>query len=69
MNALDRKLFRDFRRLWAQALAIALVAAAGVMTLLVGIGTYRALYETRTAYYDRYAFADVFATAIRARTA
>jgi len=66
VNALDRKLFRDFRRLWAQALAIALVAAAGVMTLLVGIGTYRALYETRTAYYDRYAFADVFATAIRA---
>ena len=66
MNALDRKLLRDFRRLWAQALAIALVAAAGVMTLLVGIGTYRALYETRTAYYDRYAFADVFATAIRA---
>lgn len=66
MNALDKKLVRDFRRLWAQALAIALVAAAGVMTLLVGIGTYRALYDTRAAYYDRYAFADVFASAIRA---
>ncbi len=65
MSALDRKLVRDFRRLWAQALAIALVAAAGVMTLLVGIGTYRALYDTRAAYYDRYAFADVFATAVR----
>ena len=66
MSALDRKLMRDFRRLWAQALAIALVAAAGVMTLLVGIGTYRSLSDTREAYYDRYAFADVFATAVRA---
>ena len=25
MDALDKKLLRDFRRLWAQALAIALV--------------------------------------------
>ncbi len=66
MTALDKKLLRDFRRTWAQALAIALVAAAGVMTLLVGIGTYRALYDTREAYYDRYAFADVFASAVRA---
>jgi len=66
VSALDTKLVRDFRRLWAQALAIALVAAAGVMTLLVGIGTYRSLSDTREAYYDRNAFADVFATAIRA---
>ena len=69
MSALDRKLVRDFGRLWAQALAIALVAAAGVMTLLVGIGTYRSLYDTRAAYYDRYAFADVFANAVRAPNA
>ena len=66
MRALDRKLTRDFRRLWVQALAIALVAAAGVMTLLVGIGTYRSLSDTREAYYGRYAFADVFASAVRA---
>lgn len=69
MNPLDRKLLRDFVRLWAQGLAIALVAAAGVMTLLVGISTHRALSETRAAYYDRYAFADVFATATRAPNA
>ena len=30
MRALDRKLLRDLRRLWAQALAIALVIAGGV---------------------------------------
>ncbi|HEY8593964.1 MAG TPA: FtsX-like permease family protein [Devosiaceae bacterium] len=65
MRALDKKLLRDFRRLWAQALAIALVMAAGVMTLLIGIGTYRALSETRTAYYQRYEFADLFARAGR----
>lgn len=66
MSPLDKKLLRDFGRLWAQALAIALVAAAGVMTLLLGIGTYRALSETQQAYYERYSFADVFATATRA---
>lgn len=66
MSALDIKLVRDFRRLWAQGLAIALVAAAGVMTLLLGVGTYQSLYETRQAYYERYSFADVFANATRA---
>lgn len=65
MNALDRKLFRDLIRLWAQGLAIALVAAAGVMTLLLGIGTLRSLSETQQAYYERYRFADVFASATR----
>ena len=65
MNTLDKKLLRDFRRLWSQALAIALVAAAGVMTLLLGIGTHRSLSETQQAYYDRYSFADVFASATR----
>ncbi len=66
MSPLDIKLIRDFRRLWAQGLAIALVAAAGVMTLVLGIGAYRALSETQAAYYERYRFAEVFATATRA---
>ncbi len=65
MSALDKKLFRDLARLWAQGLAIALVAAAGVMTLLLGVGTLRALSETQQAYYERYRFADVFASATR----
>lgn len=66
MNMLDRKLLRDFRRLWAQGLAIGLVAAAGVMTLLLGVGTYQSLFATRQAYYERYSFADIFAQATRA---
>ncbi|RWG77355.1 MAG: FtsX-like permease family protein [Mesorhizobium sp.] len=66
MRALDTKLFRDLVRLWAQALAIALVVGGGVATLLLAVGSYRSLDETRTAYYERYGFADVFATARRA---
>lgn len=66
MSMLDRKLVRDFRRLWAQGVAIAFVAAAGVMTLLLGVATYQSLFDTRQAYYERYSFADVFANATRA---
>lgn len=65
MSALDKKLIRDVVRLWAQALAIALVLAAGVATLILAVGAYRSLEETRSAYYERYRFADVFATAKR----
>jgi putative ABC transport system permease protein len=66
MRALDIKLFRDLRRLWAQALAIALVVAGGVATLVLAVGSIRSLEETRDAYYERYQFADVFAVARRA---
>lgn len=66
MRALDIKMLRDLRRLWAQALAIALVVAGGVATLILAAGSMRSLDETRTAYYDRYRFGDVFATARRA---
>ena len=66
MRVLDIKMFRDLRRLWAQALAIALVVAGGVATLLLAVGSHRSLDETRTAYYERYAFADVFAVLRRA---
>ena len=66
MRALDRKLLRDLRRLWAQALAIALVVAGGVATLLLAVGSHRSLDETRNAYYERHRFADIFATVRRA---
>jgi len=66
MTALDRKLIRDFRRLWAQALAIALVLACGVAILLTTFGTFVSLEDTRSAYYERNRFADVFAEANRA---
>ena len=66
MRALDKKLLRDMVRLWAQALAIALVMASGVTTLILAVGAYRSLEETRTAYYERYRFAEVFAHTKRA---
>ncbi len=65
MSVLNRKLLRDLQDLWAQALAIALVLAAGVATVVLGNGAYRSLEETRAAYYERYRFADLFATAKR----
>jgi putative ABC transport system permease protein len=66
MHALDRKLFRDMKRLWAQSLAVALVMASGVATMLIGVGAYNSLYETRATYYDRAQFADIFAFVVRA---
>ncbi|MDP4033624.1 MAG: ABC transporter permease [Pseudorhodobacter sp.] len=66
MRALDRKLLRDLRRIWAQTLAIALVLGCGVMVLVLAQGAERALTETRDAYYERNRFADVFASATRA---
>ena len=66
MDALDRKLIRDFERLWFQALAIALVLACGVTLLLTAFGMHRALTETRDAYYERNRFADIFVSVRRA---
>ncbi|WP_223478349.1 ABC transporter permease [Oricola indica] len=66
MRALDKKLLRDFRRLWAQGLSIALVLACGVAIVLISYGMYGALENTRSAYYERNRFADVFASATRA---
>ena len=63
---LRRKALRDLRRLWAQALAIALVLAAGVATLILGNGAYKALSETRDRYYADYHFADIFTDVVRA---
>ena len=66
IGALDRKLLRDLLGMWTQAIAISLVIAAGVATLILAVGAYRSLDETRATYYERYRFAHVFATATRA---
>ncbi|WP_029009320.1 ABC transporter permease [Azospirillum halopraeferens] len=66
MRALTRKLLRDVRRIRGQALAIAVVIACGVATVVLSFGALRSLEETRIAYYERYRFADVFATLTRA---
>lgn len=66
IGALHLKLLRELRRLWAQVAAIALVMAAGVATLVIGIGTYSSLSESRAAYYESHRFGDLFAGVTRA---
>ncbi|WP_119167849.1 ABC transporter permease [Algihabitans albus] len=66
MRALNRKLIRDLVRLRGQVLAVALVVASGVAVLVMSLTTLEALEETTSAYYDRYNFADIFATVKRA---
>ncbi len=65
MQTLDRKLFRDLWRLWAQSLAIGLVLACGVAILVVMYGAERSLSETQETFYERNRFADIFASATR----
>ena len=66
MQAIDRKLLRDFVRLWAQGLAIALVLAAGITVIIMSVGMSRALNDSREAYYAQNRFGDLFAGARRA---
>jgi len=66
LGPLHIKLLRDLARLWAQALATALVIAAGVATLVIGVGAYDSLSSTRARYYQTNAFADIFAGVTRA---
>jgi len=61
MSVLDRKLRRDLWRLKGQALAICLVMGCGVATLIMSLSTLTSLRSTRSAYYARYRFAEVFA--------
>ena len=66
MSALDRKLLRD---LWAsrgQAIAIALVVAAGIALFVAMMSTFDSLDLSLRTYYDRYRFADVFVSLTRA---
>lgn len=66
MRALDRKMLRDLWRIWAQALAIALVLGCGIMVLVGATATQATLVATQAAYYERQRLADVFAGATRA---
>lgn len=65
-STLTVKLFRDLWRLRGQAVAIALVIAAGVGTMVMAVGLIDSLSATRQAYYERYRFADMFAPLVRA---
>ncbi len=66
MKTLDRKLLRDLWQIKGQAISIALVIAAGVTIYVLMLSTLDSLELTRAVYYERYRFADVFASAKRA---
>jgi putative ABC transport system permease protein len=63
---LNRKLLRDLYVMKAQALAIAMVVAAGVSMYIMYLSNFASLQSTRAAYYAQHRFADVFATMKRA---
>ncbi|MBO9649466.1 MAG: ABC transporter permease [Variovorax sp.] len=66
MKALDRKLLRDLRAMWSQALTIALVVASGVGGFLTSLSAVDSLAVARDRFYAEGRFADVFATVKRA---
>jgi putative ABC transport system permease protein len=65
-SALNRKLVRDLWIMKAQALAIAMVVAAGVAMYVMYLANFHPLRQTRESYYQQQRFADVFATLKRA---
>lgn len=66
MKALDRKVFRDLRLLWSQALTIALVVASGIGGFLAMLSAVDSLARARDAFYVEGRFGDVFAAVRRA---
>ena len=62
MTALNRKLLRNLSTIKGQAFAIVLVIGCGIAMSVMSLSTLRSLYGTRTTYYERYRFADVFAS-------
>lgn len=66
LSALDRKLLRDVWEMRSQALAIALVMAAGVAMYVAYLSNFDSLRRTVDTYYERQRFADVFISLKRA---
>lgn len=64
--ALERKLLRDFGRIWGQGVATAVIVACGVALMIMSLGALNSLQESQAAYYERQRFADVFAHVKRA---
>ena len=69
MKALDRKLLRDLRLMWSQALTIALVVASGVGGFITTLSAVDSLALARDRFYAVGRFADVFASVKRAPNA
>jgi putative ABC transport system permease protein len=66
VKALDRKLLRDLRLLWSQALTIALVVASGIGGFITTLSAVDSLALAREQLLRQGHFADVFAGVKRA---
>jgi putative ABC transport system permease protein len=66
ISALDRKTLRDLWQMKGQAVAIALVIGCGVALFTLSRSMLHSLELTQTTYYERYNFAEVFASLKRA---
>ncbi|TVQ13018.1 MAG: FtsX-like permease family protein [Leptolyngbya sp. DLM2.Bin27] len=66
MHSLNRKLFRDLLTLRGQVIAIVLIVACGIASLVTMMSTYNSLVLSRDSYYSEYRFADVFVQLNRA---
>jgi putative ABC transport system permease protein len=69
VKALDRKLLRDLRLMWSQALTIALVVASGIGGFITTLSAVDSLALARDHFYASGHFADVFAGVKRAPNA
>ncbi|MFN9451439.1 MAG: ABC transporter permease, partial [Rubrivivax sp.] len=65
-SALNRKLLRDLRLMWSQALTIALVVASGIGGFITTLSAVDSLALARDRFYAAGRFADVFASVKRA---
>jgi putative ABC transport system permease protein len=69
MAHLDRKLWRDLRRMKGQAIAVALVIGCGLAMMIMARSLIFSLESTRREYYEANRFADVFVQLKRAPNA
>jgi putative ABC transport system permease protein len=66
LDPLDRKLLRDLSRMKGQVVAVSLVMACGLAMMIMTRSLILTLESTRSAFYQKYAMADVFANLKRA---
>jgi putative ABC transport system permease protein len=69
ISHLDRKLWRDLRRMKGQAVAVALVMACGLAMMIMARSLIHSLETTRREYYEANRFAEVFVQLKRAPNA
>lgn len=66
MKPLDRKLLRDLRRLWMQAVAVGVVLGCGIALYVMATGMYGSLEAARDRYYASSHMADLAGALVRA---